>query len=562
MQLFTDHVQDQYGNAISGASVLISQDGSPATIYSDNGVTPKANPLTTGSNGEYSFYAAGGTYIPTVTTSAGSLVSHAVTLFDPEDLAAPTGSALVGFLQAGPGAVARTMQDKLRDTVSVRDFGAVGDGVTDDTAAIQAAFTYAATLGVKRVYFPAGIYKITSPIAITGSNWEIYGDGESASTILAGADGDMLQIDCRSSIYRYVTVRDLAFKRESATYSNTYAIHIRGTAGSSSSGLTNSVFRHLTFSGVEYGIYADDAGDYTTSGGSTINGGHSFLSFENLHVPLELNNRYPASVVRFVGAAGPHDRFFGGQYRADTAGIQIGSGAANQIQGDMLICGIHFLAVPVGTAPYCVKIVGGSNAFDGTLYTYNFSITSCQFDGSPTIANVHMENLGLLRLIGNNAGGVGNAIINCREYVIEDSMQWSFVSANNLKTFTINHPLTVSQAATFSGLRVTNNGWTNVGDSVAALTIAAGAVTATKSQITVDTESAAATDDLDTISGGGTGDTLIVRAASSARDVVCKDGTGNLRLAGDFTLTSVQDTLLLYRVGSDWFELSRSDNTV
>jgi hypothetical protein len=97
MQLFTDHVQDQYGNAISGASVLISQDGSPATIYSDNGVTPKANPLTTGSNGEYSFYAAGGTYIPTVTTSAGSLVSHAVTLFDPEDLAADTGSALVGY---------------------------------------------------------------------------------------------------------------------------------------------------------------------------------------------------------------------------------------------------------------------------------------------------------------------------------------------------------------------------------------------------------------------------------------------------------------------------------
>jgi hypothetical protein len=159
MQNYTDHVQDQYGNAISGASVLISQNGSPATIYSDNGVTPKANPLTTGSNGEYSFYAAGGTYIPTVTTSAGSLVSHAVTLFDPEDLAAPTGSALVGFLQAGPGAVARTMQDKLRDTVSVRDFGAVGDGVTDDTAAIQAFLD----LGIPGI-LPAGTYLTTDEL--------------------------------------------------------------------------------------------------------------------------------------------------------------------------------------------------------------------------------------------------------------------------------------------------------------------------------------------------------------------------------------------------------------
>lgn len=58
---------------------------------------------------------------------------------DTANLAAPGGSALVGTVASGTGAVARTAQAKLRDVVSVRDFGAVCDGATDDTVALAAA---------------------------------------------------------------------------------------------------------------------------------------------------------------------------------------------------------------------------------------------------------------------------------------------------------------------------------------------------------------------------------------------------------------------------------------
>ena len=63
------------------------------------------------------------------------------------ELAASTGSALVGHIAAGTGAVARTAQAALRDMVSVADFGAVGNGSTDDRAAIQAAIDAVSSAG-------------------------------------------------------------------------------------------------------------------------------------------------------------------------------------------------------------------------------------------------------------------------------------------------------------------------------------------------------------------------------------------------------------------------------
>jgi hypothetical protein len=109
MQLYEDNVQDLYGNARPGVSVLVEYEGSPATIYSDNGVTPKANPLTTGAGGSFSFYAANGVY----TLTAGE-ISETVTLFDSTELATAGGAALIGNTPAGSIA-AETVQDAINE---------------------------------------------------------------------------------------------------------------------------------------------------------------------------------------------------------------------------------------------------------------------------------------------------------------------------------------------------------------------------------------------------------------------------------------------------------------
>lgn len=89
-------------------------------------------------------------------------------------------SSKLSFQSTG-SAVPRTVQAKLTDTLSVKDFGAKGDGIQDDTQYIQAALDYANSqlqingppaslqgFAVKAVLFPHGTYRITSKLSISG----------------------------------------------------------------------------------------------------------------------------------------------------------------------------------------------------------------------------------------------------------------------------------------------------------------------------------------------------------------------------------------------------------
>lgn len=81
-------------------------------------------------------------------------------------LALPDGAELVGCVADDVNAVPRTVQDKLRSYLDVKDFGAIGDGVSDDTAAIQAAIDAWANGTGAEIHFPHGEYLISDTLSI------------------------------------------------------------------------------------------------------------------------------------------------------------------------------------------------------------------------------------------------------------------------------------------------------------------------------------------------------------------------------------------------------------
>jgi len=140
---------------------------SPIAVYWDDALTqPAAQPIRTiggmpARNGTPSNIYTASAYSISVKTKAGALVCYIAdsgltsalsSLADSTNFA--KGDALVAFKQPFAGAVAGTVHDKLSRYVDVKDFGAVGDGVTNDFAAITAAIAAVASTGGGHVYLP------------------------------------------------------------------------------------------------------------------------------------------------------------------------------------------------------------------------------------------------------------------------------------------------------------------------------------------------------------------------------------------------------------------------
>ena len=203
---------DNSGVILSGGKIYTYAAGTttPQAVYTSSaGTTPHSNPIVLDSAGRvpggeiwltdglfYKFTLETSTAIllgtydnleginvsvaaanVALTPSGYTTATNVQTGFD--NLGSSAGTSKVGFIQGGTGAVSRTAQAKMRDTVNVKDFGAVGDGVTDDTLAIQAAINYLSPFG-GTLYIPKGAYivsdadadnaclVITAPIQVLG----------------------------------------------------------------------------------------------------------------------------------------------------------------------------------------------------------------------------------------------------------------------------------------------------------------------------------------------------------------------------------------------------------
>jgi hypothetical protein len=156
-------------------------------------------------------------------------------------LSLPDNAADIDYDPAGTGAVQRSVQSKLRESVSVKDFGAVGDGVTDDTAAIQAAVTYLSSLGGGAVYFPHGTYKVTAQINIPAPVWTPFLiSGNSRSQIVSTHNGKVFN-DASGN----VRFENLDFSGPGKTNVSAWAI---------SSALGQGWVKGCKFSGYYYGV--------------------------------------------------------------------------------------------------------------------------------------------------------------------------------------------------------------------------------------------------------------------------------------------------------------------
>lgn len=210
MQALPYQREDANGNPLTSGTIefYINGTSTPSPVYFDIAGSTFATSVTLNSLGEPS---NGGNPVSLfqdddvvlkaiIKDSTGATLRTITDIYAPAnasdslDLAntsdAAKGDALVGTKRILSGAVAQTVHSWIESRVpDVKSFGAVGDGVTDDTAAIQAALDACLSTTGGGLYFPDGTYLISSALTIgLKAGWKIYGESRLGVIIKQNTD--------------------------------------------------------------------------------------------------------------------------------------------------------------------------------------------------------------------------------------------------------------------------------------------------------------------------------------------------------------------------------------
>lgn len=207
---------------------------------------------------------------------------------------------------------------------------------------------------------------------------------------------------------------------------------------------------------------------------------------------------------------------------------------------------------------YAVEVQLG----DGTGTISDITLTNVQSDNNRNLisrGDFYFSTGTRISLIGckstNRVGATGFYTTGTPDVSLIHCQADSSGSAALVGTFTqiqLNNNIGVPGTLSAGILKLTHGG---------TATIAAGVIAATASFLYVDTEAAAATDDLDTISGGSTGQIIILQSAVSTRDVTIKNGTGNIDCKADIVLDGNRDCIaFIFGNANHWERFGFGDN--
>ena len=312
--------------------------------------------------------------IITIPDTTGNVVTTGDTATVTANMITPGAlSQTATYLQGSSGSVSRTIQNKLQESISVKDFGAVGDGVTDDTVAIQAAINATQNNSPEVLYFPSGLYKVSSTITITGSITLLglkSSEYSSGSRIFQSVSGDLFKFNPSNVGGLSFSVENLTMYSSVSGTGNLINI-VKGSPGYNSWRIKNCTFQ----SPQQLSIFA--IGDDIQITDCTFD------------------------VSGFSGKA-----------------IQLGSNIAGEIASDVRITGCNFYNVPT----FCILHYNAKNVIvaNNQLSNPNDSTTVSfyeAFDSSPTLVNS-------ISITGNN-------IFNCNKLLaINNGSNITFVGNN------------------------------------------------------------------------------------------------------------------------------------